>query len=57
MGTFLVFLENFQFIGFNQGVWICESLMAFVKNIECWIVFLFEIQWNYKKMVLEGRNG
>jgi hypothetical protein len=32
-------------------IWICESPIAFVKNIECWIVFLFEIQWNYKKMV------
>jgi len=28
-------LENFQFIGFNEGIWICKSTMAFVKNIEC----------------------
>ncbi len=57
MGTLLVLLENFQFIGFNDGVCICINSMAFVKNIEFWIVFVFEIQLNYKKMVLEGRNG
>jgi hypothetical protein len=56
LGTLLVLLENFQFIGFNEGVWICKSSMAFVKNIECRF-FLFEIQLNDKKIVLEGRNG
>jgi hypothetical protein len=35
LGTLLVLLENFQFKGFNEGVWICKNSMAFVKNIEC----------------------
>jgi hypothetical protein len=57
LGTLLLLLENFQFIGFNEGVWICINSMAFVKNIEFWVVFLFEIQLNYKKIILEGKNG
>ncbi len=33
-GHTFVFLVKFQFIGFNEGVWICKNSMAFVKNIE-----------------------
>ncbi len=32
-------LENFQFIGFNEGDWICKNSMAFVKKIEFWVFF------------------
>jgi len=57
LGTLLALLEKFQFIRFNEGVWICINSMTFAKNIEFWLVFLFKIQLNYKKMVLEGKNG
>jgi hypothetical protein len=49
LGTLLVLLENFQCIGFNEGVWICRNPIAFPKTIEFWIIFLVYIQINYQK--------
>jgi hypothetical protein len=57
LGTLLLLLENFQFIGFNEGVWICINSMAFGENIEFWVVFLFEIQLNCIKMISKGIDG
>jgi hypothetical protein len=56
LGTLLVLLEKFQFIGFDEGVWICKNSMAFAKKLNFEYVFAGN-SLNYKKMVLEGRNG
>jgi hypothetical protein len=55
-GHTFVFLVKFQFIGFNEGVWICKNSMAFVKNIEFWVVFS-KNSIKLPKNDFEGRNG
>jgi hypothetical protein len=56
LGTLLVLLENFQFIEFNEVVWICGSSMAFVKNIE-FEFFFVQNSIKLQHVVLEGKNG
>jgi hypothetical protein len=44
-GPLLVFLQNFGFIGFNEGVWICKSPMICEKY---WILNnFFYSKFNY----------
>jgi hypothetical protein len=57
-------LENFQFIGFNEGVWICKNSMAFEKNIAFWVGFFvgnsIKLQKNgfgKKKWVTNSHSG